>query len=298
MALDWDKLRVFHAAANAGSFTHAGDSLGLSQSAVSRQVSALEAELDAPLFHRHARGLILTEQGEMLMRTVKEVALKLDAARARLTDSREKPNGELKITTTLGIGTNWLSPRLGEFMELYPDIRINLILTDEELDLGMREADVALRVREPVQPDLIRRRLFTLHFHAYAAPDYLKAHGQPRNLEDLDQHRLLIYAGSTPGILGNGSFLLEAGRDAKKPRLAALAVNNITALLRSVENNVGIAVLPDFLVTAEMGLVRLLPQIDMPELECFLVYPEEMKSVARVQVFRDFLVANAQRWRF
>ena len=296
--MDWDKLRVFHAAANAGSFTHAGDSLGLSQSAVSRQVSALEAELDVPLFHRHARGLILTEQGEMLMRTVKEVALKLDAARDRLTDSREKPNGELKITTTLGIGTNWLSPRLGEFMELYPDIRISLILTDEELDLGMRAADVALRVREPVQPDLIRRRLFTLHFHAYAAPGYLKAHGQPRSLDELDQHRLLIYAGSTPGILGNSSFLLEAGRDVKKPRLAALAVNNITALLRSVENNVGIAVLPDYLVTAEMGLVRLLPQDNMPELDCFLVYPEEMKSVARVQVFRDFLVANAQRWRF
>ena len=296
--MDWDKLRIFHAAADAGSFTHAGTSLGLSQSAVSRQVSALEEDLEVPLFHRHARGLILTEQGEMLMRTVKEVALKLDSARARLTDSREKPNGELKITTTLGIGTNWLAPRLGEFLELYPDIRVNLILTDEELDLGMREADVALRVREPVQPDLIRRRLFTLHFHAYAAPGYLKAHAQPRSLEDLDQHRLLTYQGALPSLLGDSGFLLDAGRDPKKPRMPALTVNNITALLRSVENNVGIALLPDYLVTPEMGLVRLLPQIDMPELDCFLVYPEEMKTVARVQVFRDFLVANAQRWRF
>ena len=296
--MDWDKLRIFHAAADAGSFTHAGASLGLSQSAVSRQVSALEEDLEVPLFHRHARGLILTEQGEMLMRTVKEVALKLDSARARLTDSREKPNGELKITTTLGIGTNWLAPRLGEFLELYPDIRVNLILTDEELDLGMREADVALRVREPVQPDLIRRRLFTLHFHAYAAPGYLKAHVQPRSLEDLDQHRLLTYQGALPSLLGDSGFLLDAGRDPKKPRMPALTVNNITALLRSVENNVGIALLPDYLVTPEMGLVRLLPQIDMPELDCFLVYPEEMKTVARVQVFRDFLVANAQRWRF
>ena len=296
--MDWDKLRIFHAAADAGSFTHAGESLGLSQSAVSRQVSALEQDLDVPLFHRHARGLILTEQGEMLMRTVKDVALKLDAAKSRLQDSREKPNGELKITTTLGIGTSWLAPRLGEFLELYPDMRVNLILTDEELDLGMREADVALRLREPVQPDLIRRRLFTVHFHAYASADYLKRQGQPRTVEELDQHRLLTYASDIPGTFFTNNPLLENGREVKKPRQPAMVVNNIVALRQSVENGVGIAMLPDYLAQTETGLVRLLPQIEMPELECYLVYPEEMKAVARVQVFRDFLVSNAQRWKF
>lgn len=296
--MDWDKLRIFHAAADAGSFTHAGGSLGLSQSAVSRQVSALEQELDVPLFHRHARGLILTEQGEMLMRTVKDVVQKLETARARLLDSREKPNGELKITTTLGIGTSWLAPRLGEFLELYPDMRVNLILTDEELDLGMREADIALRLREPVQPDLIRRRLFTVHFHAYAAPEYLKRQGQPRTLEDLEQHRLLSYQSDLPGAFFTNNPLLEAGRDAKKPRASAMIVNNIVALRHSVESGVGIAILPDYLAQGEAALVRLLPQIEMPELECYLVYPEEMKSVARVQVFRDFLVSNAQRWKY
>ena len=296
--MDWDKLRIFHAAADAGSFTHAGESLGLSQSAVSRQVSALEQDLDVPLFHRHARGLILTEQGEMLMRTVKDVVLKLDAAKSRLQDSREKPNGELKITTTLGIGTSWLAPRLGEFLELYPDMRVNLILTDEELDLGMREADVALRLREPVQPDLIRRRLFTVHFHAYASADYLKRQGQPRTVEELDQHRLLTYASDIPGAFFTNNPLLENGREVKRPRQPAMVVNNIVALRQSVENGVGIAILPDYLAQTETGLVRLLPQIEMPELECYLVYPEEMKAVARVQVFRDFLVSNAQRWRY
>ena len=142
--MDWDKLRIFHAAAEAGSFTHAGDVLGLSQSAVSRQVSALEHDLQVPLFHRHARGLILTEQGEQLFRTVQELAQKLDATRSRMSDSREKPTGELRITTTVGIGTNWLSPRLGEFLELYPDIKLNVILDDDELDLSMREADLAI----------------------------------------------------------------------------------------------------------------------------------------------------------
>ena len=296
--MDWDKLRIFHAAADAGSFTHAGETLGLSQSAVSRQVSALEADLEVPLFHRHARGLILTEQGEMLMRTVKDVVQKLESAKSRLADSREKPNGELKITTTLGIGTNWLTPRLGEFLDLYPGIRLRVILSDDELDLAMREADVALRVREPVQPDLIRRKLFTMHFHAYASADYLKRQGQPRNLEDLDQHRLLTFTSSQPGFLQNVNFLTEAGREGQKNRASAMDVNNLTAILRAVENSLGIAVLPDYLVEGSTGLVRVLPQLEMPELDCYFVYPEEMKSVARVQVFRDFLVSNAQRWRF
>src|SRR3954469_12714843 len=113
-SMDWDKLKVFHAAAEAGSFTHAGDQLGLSQSAVSRQVSALEQALSVSLFHRHARGLILTEQGELLYRTAHEVFMKLESARAKLTDSRERPNGDLKITTTVGLGTHWLTPKLGE----------------------------------------------------------------------------------------------------------------------------------------------------------------------------------------
>ena len=162
-SMDWDKLKVFHAAAEAGSFTHAGERLGLSQSAVSRQVSALEGELSVSLFHRHARGLILTEQGELLYRTAHEVFMKLEAARTKLTDSRERPNGELKVSTTPGIGVHWLTPRLGEFLDLYPDIHITLITTDEELDLAMREADVAIRLRQPTQPDLIQRKLFSVH---------------------------------------------------------------------------------------------------------------------------------------
>jgi DNA-binding transcriptional LysR family regulator len=297
--MDWDKLRVFQAAADAGSFTHAGEALGLSQSAISRQVSALEQDLGTPLFHRHARGLILTEQGELLLGTVQDVVLKLEAVRSRLIDSREKPNGELRVTTTLGLGSNWLAPRLGEFLELYPEIKLQLLLTDDDLDLGMREADVALRLREPSQPDLIRRRLFTVHFHAYASTEYLKRYGQPRSIGDLDSHRLLAFVTPTAShILYNLNSLLTVGRDARNPRTPHIAGNNLGAITRAVEQGVGIAVLPDYCVTPDSGVVRLLPQADMPEMECYLVYAEEMKNVARVQAFRDFLVAKAQRWRY
>jgi DNA-binding transcriptional LysR family regulator len=296
--VDWDKLRIFHATAEAGSFTHAGEVLGLSQSAVSRQVSALEQDMQVPLFHRHARGLILTEQGEVLFRTVQDVTQKLEAARTRLSDNRERPHGELRITTTVGIGTNWLTPRLGEFLELYPDIKVNVILSDIELDLAMREADVAIRVREPVQPDLIRRRLFTMHFHAYASASYLKRHGQPRTLDDLDHHRILAYGATAGSYLNNINSLQHAGHDAKAPRSSALTINSVTALRHAVAQGVGIAVLPDYLVEADAKLVQILPQADMPALDCYLVFPEELKNVARVQVFRDFLVANAQRWDY
>jgi DNA-binding transcriptional LysR family regulator len=297
--MDWDKLRIFQAAADAGSFTHAGETLGLSQSAISRQVSALEQDLGTPLFHRHARGLILTEQGELLLGTVQDVVLKLEAARSRLIDSRDKPHGELRVTTTLGLGANWLSPRLGEFLELYPEIKLQVLLNDDELDLGMREADVALRLREPSQPDLIRRRLFTVHFHAYASAEYLKRYGQPRSVGDLDSHRILAFgAVGANHILNNLNSLLTLGRDSRSPRTAAISINNIGAVTRAVEQAVGIAVLPDYCVPQDSGLVRLLPQADMPEMDCFLVFPEELKNVARVQAFRDFLVAKAQRWRY
>ncbi len=295
--MDWDKLRIFHAAAEAGSFTHAGDALNLSQSAVSRQVSALEKDLAVPLFHRHARGLMLTEQGEELFRTVQEVIAKLDAARSRLTDSRERPTGDLRITTNLGFGTGWLIPRLKGFLEAYPSVKVKLLLRDEELDLGMREADIAIRLREPEQPDLIRRRLFTISYHLYASPTYIKAYGQPQTLDDLERHRLLSLSIGGSTYLDNLNAHLLMDRGAKNPRAAAFSVNNIPALYRAVIDGLGVATLPDYLVGPDTPLVVLLPQIVTPELEVYFVYAEEMKNVARVQVFRDYLVDLARRWR-
>jgi DNA-binding transcriptional LysR family regulator len=297
--MDWDKLKVFHAAAEAGSFTHAGEQLGLSQSAVSRQVSALEQELAVSLFHRHARGLILTEQGELLYRTAHDVFMKLEAARAKLTDSREKPNGELKVTTTPGMGIHWLTPRLGEFLELFPDIRITLIVTDEELDLSMREADVAIRLRQPQQPDLIQRKLFSVKFHAYASPEYLKRKGTPRSVEEIDNHPIIMLGGTTvPVYLQNRSWLLEVARNGKGPRTPCLVINNIMGIVRACQKGLGIGLLPDYLVEENVGLVQLFGEEQGPALDAFFVYPEELKSVARVQAFRDFLVSNAQRWSF
>jgi DNA-binding transcriptional LysR family regulator len=295
--MDWEKLKIFHVVAEAGSFTHAGETLGLSQSAVSRQISALEQELKVPLFHRHARGLILTEQGEVLYRTAHEVFMKLEATRSQLSDSREKPNGELKVTTAVGLGSFWLSPRIGEFLELYPEIRVHLLLSDEELDLSMHEADVAIRLRQPVQSDLVQRKLFTVHFHAYASPPYLKRNGHPRSPEELDGHRLLTLGGLVPPFYQNLNWLTALGRDGDGPRKVAMTVNNAMGLRLAVENGAGIAALPDYIAEGT-SLVQLFTDQEAPALEAYFVYPEELRSVARVQVFRDFLISKAQRWNY
>src|SRR5579875_3879387 len=193
LTMDWDKLRVFHAVAEAGSFTHAGDTLNLSQSAVSRQISALEEALQVPLFHRHARGLILTEQGESLNRMVREVFAKLAMTEALLTESKEKPTGRLKVTTTTGFGSLWLAPRLQGFLAAYPDITMSLLLDDSDLDLAMREADVAIRMHPPKQPELVQRHLMTIQYVVCATPEYLKAHGVPQRAEELDEHKLILF---------------------------------------------------------------------------------------------------------
>ncbi len=295
--MDWDKLRIFHAVADAGSFTHAGHELNLSQSAVSRQISALEDDLNVPLFHRHARGLILTEQGEVLYRTAHDVFTKLAAAKTRLMDSKEKPSGELRITTTVGLGSIWLTPRIKEFMELYPDIQVQLLLEDEELDLSMREADVAIRLRRPTQPDLIQRKLFTVHHHVFASVDYVKKHGIPKSAEDLDKHRILIF-GTSATYLNNLTMLQTAGRAEGDPRPVALRVNSAYGLRRAAQSGAGIAILADYLVASDMNLVQIDLPIDTPEYDTYFVYPEELKETKRVTAFRDFLVSKAREWSF
>ncbi|MBL4725624.1 MAG: LysR family transcriptional regulator, partial [Rhizobiaceae bacterium] len=182
--MDWDKLRIFHAVAEAGSFTNAANKLNLSQSAISRQISGLEQNLGLSLFNRHARGLVMTEQGETLYHTAHDVLLKLDAVETQLMDSKEKPEGKLRVTTTVGLGIGWLTSRVPEFLDLYPDVRLQLLLENEELDLATRQADCAIRLRQPKQPDLIQRRLFTVHFHVFASPSYVERYGQPNSLDD------------------------------------------------------------------------------------------------------------------
>jgi DNA-binding transcriptional LysR family regulator len=295
--MDWDKLRVFHAVAEAGSFTHAGEALNLSQSAVSRQISALEESLNVPLFHRHARGLILTEQGELLYSTAREVFAKLAMTEGLLTESKDRPKGPLKVTTSVGFGSIWLTPRIREFLELYPDIQVAMVVDDSELDLSMREADVAIRMSPPRQPDLVQRHLMTVRVHLYASPEYLKKHGAPRRAEELDQHRLVIYGDEARAPVSNINWVLEAGLKPGHERRPILQVNNTYGLLRAVASGIGIAAMADYVAAEAPELVRVLPELTGPPVEAYFVYPEELRSSKRISVFRDFLIRKVGEQR-
>lgn len=292
--MDWDKLRIFHAVADAGSLTHAGDVLHLSQSAVSRQIRALEDSLGTTLFHRHARGLILTEQGELLFEATSSMVRKLDTTAARIKDSEEHVFGELKVTTTVGFGTLWLVPRLAKLYDRYPDLKINLMLEERVLDLPMREADVAIRMKEPNQQDLIRRRLLNIRMRLYATPEYLGSAGTPNALSDISQHRLICQSPETPQV-GAGATLVQSLLAQNSSSL--LMVNNYFGVLQGVLNHVGIGVLPDYLVADFPNLCRVLPDLESGEVPVFLAFPEELRTSRRVSAFRDFVLEEIQSIR-
>ncbi len=293
--MDWDKPKTFQAAAETGSLTAAADKLTLSQSAVSRQIAALEEELGMPLFHRHARGLLLTEQGQILQDTTAGMSERVALAQSRLRDSREKPFGPLRVTTTVALGSIWLTPRLVEFTSDYPDIVLNIMLTDKNMDLGKLEADCAIRLMRPTQVDLIQRKLFTVGQSLYASRAYLSQHGSPANVEDLDDHPIVLY-GAT-GALRGVDWLASYGRKPGNPRKPTLILDNIYGVMKAVQYGVGIAGLPDYVAIGNPELVRVLPDLHGPEFDIYFVYPEELRRSKRVKAFSDFLTRQTRMWR-
>ena len=290
--LDWDRVRIFHAVAEAGSFTRASDRLGLSQSAISRQIGALEDDLGVTLFHRHARGLLLTEQGEHLLGTAQDMARMIASTEQVLHELRSDAAGHLTINTTVGFGTVWLLSHLPEFHRQYPDITISLAATDTDLDLGMREADVAIRLQRPTQSDLIQRPLMTAHTHIYASPSYLDKHGAPHNASELKSHRLISYGEHLSPPVPSLNWILSAGISAhdKEFRKPFIEINNVYGMMRACEIGLGLASLPDYLGAVSPQLRRVLPELAGPTFTAYFVYPEELRNSKRIAAFRDFLL--------
>jgi DNA-binding transcriptional LysR family regulator len=210
---------------------------------------------------------------------------RLEAAAARIRDSEDEVYGELRVTTTTGFGTLWLAPRLHKLFERYPNLKIDLMLEERILDLPMREADVAIRLKEPSQAELIRRRLMDVHIRLYASEDYVAQHGLPETVEALAGHRLITQSPSSPQV--------RAGAEFVQPFLAAapassLAVNNYFGILQAVINGLGIGSLPDYLKGPQ--LVNILPEEKSAPIPTYLAYVEELRHSKRVCAFRDFML--------
>ena len=296
--MDWDKLKIFYAVAESGSFTKATLNLNLSQSAISRQIQSLEHELKVQLFERHARGLSLTENGEYLYKTAHEVISKLKEVESAFVDKKNKPSGKLTVTTVVSFGTTWLTPRIQEFMQLNPEIEVELIFDDKELNLTTREADIGIWMRKPKQLNYIQKKLMNLNYHIYGSVKYLEKYGFPKNENDLNKHKFISYGKGTPSPVFNPDWALKLGIKDGKKRKPVMKVNSVYGLLLAVKSGVGLAALPDYLTYSVSNIAKVLPNIEGPKTEVHFVYPQSLKNVARVVAFRNFLYSKISEWEF
>jgi len=296
--MDWDKLKIFHAVAEAGNFTKATYILNLSQSAISRQIQSLEQELKTQLFERHARGLSLTENGEYLFKTAREVISKLKDVESTLMDKKNKLSGKLTVTTVVSLGTTWLTPRIQEFMKLNPEIEIELIFDDKELDLSTRQADIGIWMRRPKQLNYVQKKLIDINYHIYGSTKYLEQNGHPKTLQELNKHNFISYGKGAPSPVFNPDWALKLGVKDNKKRKPVMKVNSIYGLLLAVQSGVGLAALPDYITISVPNIIKVLPQIEGPKTEAYFVYPQSLRNMARVIAFRNFLYSKVSKWEF
>jgi len=288
--MNWNRLQTFLTVAEAGSFSRAGKKLGLSQSAVSRQITVLESEIKNSVFQRHWRGLVMTEAGEELYRSVKEMSALLSMSVAKINEGRSQPEGALRITTTVAFGSAWLTPRMHLFRASYPEIDVSLLLADNvELDLSLRQADCAIRFNRQTEPNLIQLYLATVRYKVFASAEYLEAHETPMSPEDLDNHQIIVYGEDIPLPLHDMNWLLTVGKPEGEHRKPSLSVNNVYGIFRAVEGGLGVAALPYYLTHRAQNLVQILPGYEGPTFDMYFVYPEELRHSRRINVIRDFL---------
>ncbi len=296
--MDWDKLKIFHTVAEASSFTKASTILNLSQSAISRQIQGLENDLKVQLFERHARGLVLTENGEYLFKSAHEVISKLKDVESNLSGGKDKLDGKLTVTTVVSFGTTWLTPRIKEFMNLNPDIEIELIFDDKELDLSTRQADVGIWMRRPKQLNYIQKKFVDFNYHIYGSNQYLEKNGYPKTLKDLDNHKFITYGRGAPSPVYNPDWVLKLGTKNGKKRKSIMKVNSVYGLLLAVQSGVGLAALPDYIAFNVPNLTKILPNESGKPTETHFVYPASLKANARLTAFRNFIFSKVNEWKF
>lgn len=292
--IDWDKLRIFFIVAESGSFTQATARLELSQSAISRQVSGLEDRMGIPLFHRHARGLILTEQGELLFRTAREVFSELSMVQARITENVKLSQGALKIAATVGFGSMWIVPRLHKLLAQYPEIRITLTLSDNPVDLTIHESDLAISSSVTEDKYLVYHELCCWPLLIYSSRKYLLKYGVPLKPEDLDRHRLVVFNDQSKLPSDNVNWLLSLGTPPGVKREPYLSINNLYGIGRALENGSGIACLPPYVAGKCRDLVQILPEIDVPRVRFYVVTPRQLKGSKRIEQLSTFLMHEAR----
>jgi len=294
MTHDFNDTLMFVRVVEKGSFTAAAQSLGVPKATLSRKITELEQRLGTRLLKRTTRKLGLTEAGTLYYERSARIALDLSEAESAVSQLNSAPRGWLRFTAPYSLGTDAITPLLPEFMARYPDVRVEMFLSNEKLDLVASEMDLALRVGNLPDSSLSARKLASLQMHVYASPDYLARHGEPLQPADLEHHRALAFSQQRH----NGRYLWELQDGQRKievPVAPVLVANDPPSLFNSVVSGVGLALLPDSFgkVAVQQGRLRqLLSPWSGPTVDLNAVFPPGRMHTPKVRAFVDYLSQN------
>ncbi len=296
------EMEAFATVVDQGGFTDAARKMGISKSAVSKHISALEARLGARLLNRTTRRVSPTEIGLAYYERARRVLNDAGEADALVTSMQAAPSGVLRISVATDFGVNHLSPVIGDFLQEYPDITVNMVLNNRYVELISEGFDMAVRIGELEDSSLRARRLTDTTRRLIAAPAYFSQHGRPRAIDDLNDHKLLHYSSQSGGAVWR--ITAPSGERHQIRSAGWLTVNDGQSLLNACIAGLGIAYLPAFLYHDAMrrGLVEdAIPGLPAEVQGIYAVYPPGRFTQPKVRAFIDFLVAafadkGGDRW--
>ena len=289
---DWNDLRYLLAVAREGSTLAAAKALGVSQPTVQRRLSALEEGIKRKLVEHHPTGYRLTELGKTLFPYAEDVERSVTGFQRQLISGGQDLSGTLRVTCPEGMASRLLAPLIEAFRTKYPELRVDLIMTDRRLDLAKGEAEVAVRMHQPGDDSLIARKIADTPWSIYASRSYIKRHGRPQRQEDLDNHAVIEFGGEIAQIRASGWLRTTASR-----ATVAARGNSMLGVLAAVKSGAGLAPLPMLLGGGEEDLEPLLAPIPEIGSKIYIVMHSDLRRTARVRAFCDFVAAEIGRFR-
>lgn len=288
--VDLSQVTTFVQVVEAGSFTAAARALGLPKSSVSRAVAKLEQHLGVLLLQRTTRSLALTEAGRIYLARAREALQLLSDARHAVSESELEPRGVVRVTAASDPTGRFLAQPIARFLQKYPQIHVEVILTPRRVDLIEEGVDLAIRAGKVDDASLAGKRIDTVALRLYAAPSYLEARGTPRRLKDLAQHNCLLYR----AVRGSQRWTLmgKAGPERVNVR-GPVSADDLPLLLHFAIAGLGIALLPSTVADPALAsgeLVRVLPAYEQPGGAIHVLHPAGRHLPQRVRLLRDFLV--------
>ncbi|MDC8829536.1 LysR family transcriptional regulator [Alteromonas gilva] len=284
---NWEGINEFVAVAETQSFTQAAKRLALSTAQVSRQIARLENRLSTKLLNRTTRVVALTDSGDTFYRHCKPILEELSAAEKVVTDLQAKPTGKLKMTAPVTYGERIIAPIINDISAAYPELQIQLHLTNQVVDLIHDGYDLAIRLGELEDSSYIARRLSSRAWHLAASPTYLDKHGTPHSLSELPQHQCIL------GTSDNWKFRRHGKSEIVKVR-ARLRCNSGVALIDAALKHLGIVQLPDYYIAPYLAsgeLIELLPQQQIADEGIWALYPPTRHLSPKVRMVIDRLVS-------